>query len=124
MSSPSVTALRQPSVVSTAPAHAVRLIHVLLEAMAGRRALHQVRPLLGSGSFTRLASYADTGLFKRMRIGPVRTQMPTERAVEATVSLLFAARPVSCAIRLDLHRDRWICTDLTVLSPAALRAAA
>lgn len=103
---------------------AQRLIHVLLEAMAGRRALHQVRPLLSPGPFTQLATYADTGRFRRMRVGPLRAQMPTERAVEATVSLLFAARPVSCAIRLDLRRDQWICTDLTVLHPAALRAAA
>lgn len=115
---------RQPSKLSSAPAAAVRLIHILLEAMAGRRALHQVRPLLHDGTFIRLAAYTDSGLFRRMRIGPIRTQMPTERAVEATVSLLFAGRPVSCAIRLDLRRARWVCTDLMVLSPAALRAAA
>ncbi|MDO5676656.1 MAG: Rv3235 family protein [Propionibacteriaceae bacterium] len=124
MSSPSITQIRQSPRMSTAPAAAVRLIHALLEAMAGRRALHQVRPLLSPGPFTRLASYADTGHFRRMRIGPVRAQMPTERAVEASVTLLFAARPVSCAIRLDVRHDKWVCTDLTVLHPAALQAAA
>ena len=124
MSSPSITQIRPTPLHTAAPPSAIRLIHVLLEAMSGRRALHQVRPLLSPRPFTRLAAYADTGLFKRMRIGPVRSQMPSERAVEATVSLLFAARPVSCAIRLDLQHDRWACTDLTVLHPAAMRAAA
>lgn len=120
----SISHIRPRLATQPAPQQAIRLIHVLLEAMAGRRALHQVRPLLSPHPFTRLASYADTGLFKRMRIGPLKAQMPNERAVEASVSLLYAARPVRCAIRLDLRRGQWVCTDFTVLQPAALRAAA
>lgn len=113
-----------PQAEPEVPPSLIRLIQVLLEAMAGRRALHQVRPLLDRESFTQLARYSDTGMFRRMRVGPVRAQMPTQCALEATVSLLFAQRPVSCVIRLDLRRGRWTCTELTVLQPAALQAAA
>ncbi|MBB1483355.1 hypothetical protein H5392_05700 [Tessaracoccus sp. MC1865] len=123
MNPSSITPLRPSPAPQQAPPQAVRLIHVLLEAMAGRRALHQVRPLLSPTSFIRLASYADAGLFRRMAIGPLKTQMPTPRAVEATVSLLCASRVISCAIRLDVHRDRWVCTELAVLRPAAMMAA-
>ncbi|WP_040284371.1 Rv3235 family protein [Tessaracoccus massiliensis] len=124
MSFPSITRIHPDSHPHGAPPQALRLIHVLLEAVAGRRALHQVRPLLAAAPFTRLADYADAGTFRRMAIGPVRAQMPTSRAVEATVSLLCGGRIVSCAIRLDVHHGRWRCTELTVLQPAALLAAA
>ena len=79
------------------PPIAQRLVLVLLEAMAGRRALHQVRPLLQPKPFARLASYADTGNFRRMLVGPVRAQMPHAGAIEAAVTLRSEARPVSCA---------------------------
>lgn len=107
----------------TAPQQVLRLIHVLLEAMAGRRALHQVRPLLSQECLVRLAEYVDTGDFRRLAIGSVRTQMPTRHAVEATVTLLCAGRVVSCVMRLDVHGQRWVCTELAVLRPAGLVAA-
>lgn len=125
MSSPAITRLRPAApAVQTTPPQALRLIHVLLEALAGRRALHQVRPFLAAASFTRLANYADAGWFRHMSIGPVRSQMPTQYAVEATVSLQRGGRVVSCAIRLDVRRNRWQCTEFTVLRPAALLSAA
>ncbi|GAA4905709.1 hypothetical protein GCM10025789_26310 [Tessaracoccus lubricantis] len=123
MNSTGITALRPFNGPQEAPPQALRLVHVLLEAMSGRRALHQVRPLLAPTPFTRLAGYADGGTFRRLAIGQVRTQMPTPHAVEATVTLRCGPRIVSCVIRLDVRRGRWMCTELMVLRPAALMAA-
>lgn len=100
-----------------APPQALSLITAVMEAMMGRRPLHQLRPHLGLDAFTRLAGYVDGGRFRRMRLGRVRAQMPTGRAVEASVRLACASRWVSCVIRLDAGQRAWKCTELFVLEP-------
>ncbi|WP_331715895.1 Rv3235 family protein [Tessaracoccus coleopterorum] len=47
----------------------------------------------------------------------LRTQMPTLRAVEASVRLAEASRWLTCVIRLDAAESFWRCTDLYVLLP-------
>lgn len=105
-----------------APAPALHLVHAILEALMGRRPLHQLRPHLRWQAFDNLASYVDAGAFRRVRVGRVRSQMPSRKAVEANVSLLVDGRVVSCALRLDATRTGgWRCTELTVLTPMGMR---
>lgn len=107
-----------PSPEPPAPPQAMALITALLEAMMGRRPLHQLRPHLDLAAFGHLVCYVDEGAFRRMTVGSVRTQMPTGRAVEASVRLRCASRWISCVIRLDVGQRAWRCTDLTVLQPS------
>lgn len=100
-----------------APPHALLLITAVVEAMMGRRALHQLRPYLASDAFCRLVEYVDDGGFRRTVIGGIRVQMPTATAVEACVRLASASRWLSCVMRLDDDESRWRCTDLLVLRP-------
>lgn len=101
----------------SAPPQALHLISAVLEAMMGRRALHQLRPHLASPAFMRLVEYVEEGLFRRTMIGGVRTQMPTGNAVEASVRLALASRWITCVLRLDSDRTGWRCSDLVVLQP-------
>ncbi|MHA6525169.1 Rv3235 family protein [Tessaracoccus sp. G1721] len=123
-----ITLLAHPAHVAEvphtpAPPRALQLIHAVLEALMGRRPLHQLRPHLRWQAFDNLACYVDAGDFRRVRVGRVRSQMPTPRAVEANVSLLVAGRVVSCALRLDATRAGWRCTELTIIAPMGARTA-
>lgn len=112
--------IRPPVVASqpvSAPPQALSLITAVVEAMMGRRALHQLRPHLGVEAFHQLVAYADSSRFRRIQLGRVRTQMPTRLAVEACVRLAWASRWISCVIRLDAVQSSWRCTQLTVLEP-------
>lgn len=120
-----ITVLTRP-VLMPAPAHepappqAMNLIRVVVEALMGRRPLHQVRPHLAHGAFENLSRYVDSGAFKRIRVGRVRSQMPTVRAVEATVCVEVNGRSMSCVLRLDAKRTSWRCTELIVLAPVGV----
>lgn len=100
-----------------APPQAMNLIHAILEALVGRRPLHQLRPHLRWEAFENLACYVDTGAFRRVRVGRVRSQMPSTTAVEASVTLLLNGRVISCVLRLDATRTAWRCTQFTALAP-------
>lgn len=100
-----------------APPQALLLISAIIEAMMGRRALHQLRPHLALDAFGRLVEYADEGNFRRTMVGRIRVQMPTLQAIEACVRLASASRWLSCVIRLDGEQSGWRCTDLVVLRP-------
>jgi len=99
------------------PPQALVLISAVIEAMMGRRALHQLRPRLSVPAFHQLVGYVDGGGFRHTRMAGLRTQMPTLRAVEASVRLAEASRWLTCVIRLDAAERFWRCTDLRVLIP-------
>lgn len=108
-----------PAVAATLPAAAHFLIHAALETMTGRRSLRQLRPHLSERARIRLTRYATGGAYRQLVVGRLRTQMPTPKAVEATVMLQRDQRWISCAIRLDAEPSGWVCTDFTVLTPSA-----
>ncbi|AQP44310.1 Rv3235 family protein [Tessaracoccus flavus] len=99
------------------------LIHAVVEALMGRRPLHQVRPCMAPGAFSYLSSRVDSGRYRRVRIGRARAQMPSSGAVEASVQVELAGRWVTCVLRLDAVAEKWRCTELIILEPAALQAA-
>ena len=105
---------------ASAPPPAIALIIALVEALAGRRPLHQLRPHLSREAFLAVVDYADEGTFARTTVAGLRTQMPSERAVEASLRLLTASRWVSCVLRLDRTDRAWRCTEVSVLAPSAL----
>lgn len=121
------TVVQLPSaIVSRAapPPPSVRgLIHAVVEALMGRRPLHQVRPRMSPGAFTYLSSQVDSGRYRRVRVGRARAQMPSSGAVEASVQVELAGRWVTCVLRLDAVAEKWRCTELIILEPAALQAA-
>lgn len=100
-----------------APPQALNLIHAVMETLMGRRPLHQLRPHLSWAAFASLADHVDSGTFKRIRVGRVRSQMPTAQAVEASVTIATRGRSVSCVLRLDAGRSSWRCSELTILMP-------
>ena len=102
---------------ASAPPPAIALITALVEALAGRRPL---RPHLSREAFLAVVDYADEGTFARTTVAGLRTQMPSERAVEASLRLLTASRWVSCVLRLDRTDRAWRCTEVSVLAPSAL----
>ena len=108
---------------ASAPPPAIALITALVEAMAGRRPLHQLRPHLSREAFLTVVAYADSGSFRRTMAAGLRTQMPSDGAVEASLRLLATSRWVSCVLRLDRCGRAWRCTEVSVLAPAALRIA-
>lgn len=97
-----------------APAQAVGLAVATLEALLGRRGLHQLRPRLSRAAFVQLVGHVDSGLFDRSVLGRLRTQMPTPIAVEATARISVNARWLAVTVRLD-RAESWQCSDLTVL---------
>ena len=106
-----------------APRPAAALIIALIETMSGRRALHQVRRHASACAVQQLATFVDSRLLHAARVFRMRTQMPTPESVEAAVTLLCDGRFVACVVRLDVTDGRWACSELTVLTPAALAAA-
>ncbi|HMQ66573.1 MAG TPA: Rv3235 family protein [Arachnia sp.] len=107
----------------SAPPPAIALIAALVETLAGRRPLHQLRPHLSREAFLTVVAYADSGSFRRTMAAGLRTQMPSDGAVEASLRLLATSRWVSCVLRLDRCGRAWRCTEVSVLAPAALRIA-
>lgn len=99
------------------------LIQGLVEALMGRRPLHQLRPWLGPTAFETLSDRVDSGRYRRLRPGRIRSQMPSPDSVEACVGLVMGGRSLTCTIRLDLGRGGWRCTHFVVLEPAAMAAA-
>lgn len=96
------------------PPQAVGLARATLEALLGRRGLHQLRPWLSQTAFLHLARHVDSGLFAHSVLGRLRTQMPTPLAMEASARISVDQRWLVCTVRLDLT-DRWVCSDLMVL---------
>lgn len=93
------------------------LIVATVEALAGRRPLHQLRPHLSPAAFHQLVLYADSGVYRRIQLGSLRTQMPSPYAVEATLHVQRGPRWLSCVMRLDAGGQSWLCSELLMLVP-------
>ncbi len=106
------------------PQQAANLTTAVLEALMGRRPLHQLRPYLTADAFRVLSLHVDRATLRRGRVIRLRAQMPTRRAVEASATVEVEGRAVSCVFRLDVGNAAWRCTHLTVLTPLGARAAA
>ena len=96
------------------PPQALGLALATLEALLGKRGLHQLRPWLSEPAFLHLSHHVDSGVFSRSVLGRLRTQMPNARAMEASARISVGQRWLVCTVRLDLQ-DRWRCSDLMVL---------
>lgn len=105
-----------PEATARVPAAAVHLIIACLEALQGRRALHQIRPRMEQEAFISLVGHRRTAGLDGARIGRLRLQMPHPGAVEATACLDLTGRWLACAVRLD-HTPGcpWLCTDIRVV---------
>lgn len=119
----SIVSRPAPAQPVRAPRQALSLAGAVVETILGRRPLHQLRPHLSGHAFLSLARYVEDPHLRRAAIRRVRSQMPTERAVEASVTLDLDGRALSCVLRLDVHRGSWRCTHLTVLTPLGAVAA-
>ena len=109
--------LTQPGPVGPRPVpppQAVRLALATLEALLGRRGLHQLRPWLSRSAFLQLVAHVDSGIFEHSVLGKLRAQMPTPFAVEANARISVDARWLACTVRLD-RAEQWQCSDLAVL---------
>lgn len=85
-----------------------------MEALLGRRGLHQLRPWLSHAAFLQLVSHVEAGTFARSTLGRMRLQMPTALAVEASAGISLGHRWLACTVRLD-RADTWFCSDLVVI---------
>lgn len=99
---------------------AVGLALATLEALLGRRGLHQLRPRLEHSAFLQLGSLVDSGFFSRSVLGKLRVQMPSPTALEATARISLDQRWLAGVIRLD-HTDDWVVSHLTVIGSPAPR---
>ena len=104
-----------PARPATAIHEASRLVRIMLEALTGRRALHQVRERMQTPALLQLTTYVDTGRLARAVPGRIRLQMPSARAVEAVTLLRVGPRWLVCTLRLDRGESRWQCSSIDVL---------
>lgn len=95
-----------------APPDCIRLVVAVVEAITGRRALHQIGHWLNDVTFALMTKESQNGRWRSGQIGSIRAQMPHSGAVEAAVRVLIEDRSTACAIRLDQRGKRWVCTDI------------
>lgn len=91
----------------------------VLEALAGRRPLHQIRQRMTRGAFESLVGLLDTGRFKSVDPGRISAQMPCAGAVEATASISVAGHWLACVARLDHGPFGWACSEFAVVGVRA-----
>lgn len=101
---------------TAAPRTALALSIATVEALVGRRPLHQLRKLLSPEAFYSLATALEADDYSKSFIRLCRWQMPTEKAAEVIVRVSVANGWRACAIRMELG-DHWRCTHFTVLVP-------
>lgn len=109
------TATRPDAPAPGAPPRSLGVAVGVLEALAGRRPLHQIRARMTRTAFESLVDLLDTGRVIRMATGRITAQMPTESAVEATTSIAVGGRWLACVLRLDKGPDGWVCSDFAVV---------
>lgn len=100
--------------VAPVPPQAAGLVLATLEALLGRRGLHQLRPWMGHSAFLSLVNHVDAGTFGRSHLGRLRMQMPSLDAIEATARISVGQRWLACTIRLD-RAGQWRCSEFAVL---------
>lgn len=87
----------------------------VLEGLAGRRPLHQIRPRMTRPAFEALVALLESGRVGRLATGRITAQMPTSAAVEATTSIDVGGRWLACVLRLDKGPHGWVCSDFAVV---------
>ena len=100
--------------VAPVPPQAAGLVLATLEALLGRRGLHQLRPWMGPSAFLSLVNHVDAGTFGRSHLGRLRMQMPSLDAIEATARISVGQRWLACTVRLD-RAGQWRCSEFAVL---------
>lgn len=105
------------------PPRAVGLVIGVLEALVGKRPLHQIRPHLSPDAFRAVVDYHDSGLLGGSALGRIRVQRPAAGAVEASVLVHVGVRWLACSLRLE-GRDAWHCCHVHLLGLTHGRARA
>jgi hypothetical protein len=96
-----------------------RLLIGIIESAAGQRPLSQLTPMLstsvafGLGEDLRGTSPKRQWL-RTARIGSVRSTEPIDGVAELCATLRTPRQTHAVAVRLEIRRDRWICTRLVV----------
>jgi hypothetical protein len=116
------TATEQP--LPPPRAAATALVQAVLEILAGRRPVQQVRHLTTEAVYEelrrRLSAHRDlqkrgAGSEGAPRLQSVHVDVPTEGAAEVTAVIKLGARHRAVALRLDGAEGRWNCTALRLL---------
>ncbi|MDO4784189.1 MAG: Rv3235 family protein, partial [Propionibacteriaceae bacterium] len=94
------------------PVDQLQVIVAILEALFGRRPLHQVGRLLSESAFSVVRIHRQTGRWQGASIASVRSQEPCSDAAEVSVRLVLGNRSLACAMRLDRIGRRWLCSDV------------
>ncbi len=110
----------EPSVVVAEPMASAeitllarRSVHLLTEALEGRRALTQVARVMTEDAwltYVRVAEEAST--LRPLRVESVRVQQPHGTCAEIAAHVRAGERSVALALRLEARADRWVCTSL------------
>lgn len=99
------------------PEAGLGLVMACLDALRGRRALHQIRPRMARPAFERLIQHAAPPL-SSAAVGRIRIQMPHPGAIEASTLVEYADTWLACTMRLDSHEESgWTCTDFRLINP-------
>lgn len=103
---------------TTVPPAGLGLVLACLDALSGRRALHQIRPRMALTAFERLIQERATAAHSSAQVGRIRIQMPHASAIEASTLIECAGTWLACVLRLDhLGGSDWACTDFRVIGP-------
>ena len=115
---PSVWVMQAAAITpSLLPEAGLGLVMACLDALRGRRALHQIRPHMARPAFERLIQHAAAPLASAA-VGRIRVQMPHAGAIEASTLVECANTWLACTMRLDGHEaSGWTCTDFRLIGP-------
>ncbi|MFC0626629.1 Rv3235 family protein [Kribbella deserti] len=123
-SGPNLRLVRDPApeAIPDITAWAARLAQAIAEVVVGDRPVAQlvrwVEPSVYADLYRRvrvLGLTTSAGIrtaSDRSSVRSIRLCTPTEGAVEVAAHVRHGARSRAIALRLELHRDRWICTAL------------
>ena len=99
------------------PEAGLLLVTACLDALRGRRALHQIRPRMARPAFECLIRHAAAPLTSAA-VGRIRVQMPHASAIEASTLVECDDTWLACTMRLDGHEETgWVCTDFRLIGP-------
>lgn len=102
------------------PGPAVTVLLASIETLIGRRPLHGIRRWTTQTAFSGIVRCVDAFAFRDLRPRSLATQMPHQRAVEATLTMDLDGRHLACALRLERTLSKWVCSHVEVLGLEAL----
>ena len=101
-------------------ARAARALSVaLVEALAGRRPLAQVRSVADGVVLSTLVNLARSGIGSGLFVRSLRVQHPSAATVEVALRIGDAERSYAAALQLERRDGGWRCTALEVALPDA-----